>query len=229
MALKEAARSWMMNLPKESIASWGELCEQFVANFRGAYECPCTKNNLHAMVQRPKETLRKFIQHFSQARNKIPCITNAEIISAFSTGVTDIRMCEKLGIRDNLASAVELFEMVDKCAKAEEGRLFGHNVPNADTDAALTKGKGASKRKPPAVLAGASLPNRKARLSSSQGATGLSPSAVTRRPWLAPSSTLTERLLLLTPLVRMMRGRSTSHQGRSHSSPPRGQPQSRSL
>jgi hypothetical protein len=27
MALKEAARSWLMNLPDESIVSWGKLCE----------------------------------------------------------------------------------------------------------------------------------------------------------------------------------------------------------
>jgi hypothetical protein len=41
-----------MNLPEESIASWGELCEQFFANFRGMYE-------------RPKESLHKYIQRFS--------------------------------------------------------------------------------------------------------------------------------------------------------------------
>lgn len=35
MALKDAARSWTINLPKASISSWGELFEQFVANFKG--------------------------------------------------------------------------------------------------------------------------------------------------------------------------------------------------
>jgi hypothetical protein len=62
MALKEAAHSWLMNLPEASIASWGELCEQCVANFWGTYERPCTRNDLHAVHQRPGETLRKFIQ-----------------------------------------------------------------------------------------------------------------------------------------------------------------------
>jgi hypothetical protein len=153
MGLKDATRSWLMNLPEESIATWGELCEQFIANFSATYDRPCTKNDLRAVVQRSKETLRKFIQRFSQVRNKIPRITDVEIICAFSAGVTDVRMCEKLGMRDNLSSAVELFELVDKCAKAKEGRLFAHNVPDADTDAKLTKAKSASKRKPAAVLA----------------------------------------------------------------------------
>ena len=102
------------------------------------------------MHQRPGETLRKFIQRFSQVRNKIPRITDAEIISAFSAGVTDVKMREKLAMHD-IDSVVKLFELADKCAKAEEGRLFAHNVPDADADA---KGKGSSsKRKPPTVLA----------------------------------------------------------------------------
>ena len=32
MALKDAACTWLMNLPEESISSWPDLCEQFVAN-----------------------------------------------------------------------------------------------------------------------------------------------------------------------------------------------------
>jgi hypothetical protein len=51
MALKEAARSWLMNLPEESIASWGELCEQFVTNFRETYESPAPKRSpCHVLV-----------------------------------------------------------------------------------------------------------------------------------------------------------------------------------
>jgi hypothetical protein len=103
--------------------------------------------------QRPGKTLHKFIQWFSQVRNKIPRITDAEIISAFSAGVTDMRMREKLGVNDTLDSTVKLFELADKCAKAEEGRMFSHNVPDVETDAALSKNKSGSKCKPPAILA----------------------------------------------------------------------------
>ena len=65
MALKDAARSWIMNLPEGSIASWGALCDAFIANFRGTYERPLTKNDLKAVRQAPGETLCKFIQRFS--------------------------------------------------------------------------------------------------------------------------------------------------------------------
>ena len=38
-----------MNLPENSIGSWDELCEQFVANFRGTFERPCTITDLNAV------------------------------------------------------------------------------------------------------------------------------------------------------------------------------------
>jgi hypothetical protein len=64
-------------------------------------------------------------------RNKIPRISNKEVISAFSTGVVDIKLKEKLPMNDELTSVVRLFEIADRCAKAEEGRLFMHNLPKA--------------------------------------------------------------------------------------------------
>ena len=33
MALKDDARSWLLNLPARSISSWGEMRDCFIANF----------------------------------------------------------------------------------------------------------------------------------------------------------------------------------------------------
>jgi hypothetical protein len=46
MALKDALRTWLMNLPHKSVTSWKDLCRQFVANFMPTYERPATKNDL---------------------------------------------------------------------------------------------------------------------------------------------------------------------------------------
>jgi hypothetical protein len=92
------------------------------------YERPATKNDLKAVHQYKGETLHQYIQRFSQMRNKIPRISNKEVISAFSTGVSDIKMREKLSMNDELTSVIRLFEIADRCAKAEEGRLFMHNL-----------------------------------------------------------------------------------------------------
>jgi hypothetical protein len=64
-------------------------------------------------------------------RNKIPRISNEEVISVFSTGISDVKMREKLSVNDELTSVVRLFQITDRCAKAEEGRLFVHNLPKA--------------------------------------------------------------------------------------------------
>jgi hypothetical protein len=95
------------------------------------YERPTTKNDLKAVRQYKGETLRQYIQRFSQMRNKIPRISNEEVISTFSMGVSDIKMREKLSVNDELTSVVRLFEIADHCAKAEEGRLFVHNLLEA--------------------------------------------------------------------------------------------------
>jgi hypothetical protein len=124
-----------MNLPHESVTSWKDLCRQFVANFMPTYERPATKNDL---------------QCFSQMRNKIPRISNEEVISAFSTGVFDIKMREKVSVNDELTSVVRLFEIADRCAKAKEGRLFMHNLPEMLPPKPKSKDP---KRKEAAVLA----------------------------------------------------------------------------
>jgi hypothetical protein len=131
MALKDAPRTWLMNLLHKSVTSWKDLCRQFVANFMPTYERPATKNDLKVVRQYKGETLLQYIQHFSQMRNKIPRISNKEVISVFSMGVADIKIREKLSVNDELTSIVRLFEIADRCTKAEEGRLFVHNLPEA--------------------------------------------------------------------------------------------------
>jgi hypothetical protein len=64
-------------------------------------------------------------------RNKIPRISNEEVISAFSAGVSDIKMKEKLSMNDELTFMVRLFEITDRCTKAEEGRLIVHTAAEA--------------------------------------------------------------------------------------------------
>jgi hypothetical protein len=83
-------------------------------------------------------------------QNKIPRISNEEVISVFSTGVVDIKMKEKLSMNDELPSMVRLFEIADRCAKAEEGKVFEQNLPEAPLPKSKPKN---SKHKESAVLA----------------------------------------------------------------------------
>ena len=71
LALKGDAQTWLLNLPKCSIRSWRALKEQFLGAFQGGYERPGAPSDLHDFKQLPGETLRKFIQRFTQKMNTI--------------------------------------------------------------------------------------------------------------------------------------------------------------
>jgi hypothetical protein len=61
IVLTGTARSWLMNLPEGTLHSWSELRLQFTANIESAYARPGNETDLHAIQQRPGETLHSFI------------------------------------------------------------------------------------------------------------------------------------------------------------------------
>src|SRR5581483_10329296 len=123
MVLSGPARSWMMNLPRESIDSWAELSRQFVANFIGTCARPGTEADLHAVCQQNGKSLRAFNQRFSQVRSTIPRVNPAAVIVAYRQGVRDKKMLEKLATRE-VRDVAKLFSIADKCARAAEGRQW---------------------------------------------------------------------------------------------------------
>jgi hypothetical protein len=98
--------------------------------------------HLHAVRQEPRETLRKFISHFTKVRGTIPRISDASIITAFRQGVHNEKMLEKLATHD-VETVPTLFALADKCARAAEGRAW-HSAPQ--TGATQSGGSGAVPR-----------------------------------------------------------------------------------
>ena len=137
-----------MNLTPGTIQSWEELCARFTANFASAYQQHGVEAHLHAVRQKPGETLRAFISRFTKVR-AIPRISDASIITAFRQGVRDEKMLEKLATHE-VESVTMLFSLADKCARAAEGRAW-HSAPQ-DGDAkaggsgATTQGGGKKKK-----------------------------------------------------------------------------------
>jgi hypothetical protein len=123
VALTGTARSWLMNLPEWTLHSWSELCHQFTANFESSYTWSGNETELHAIQQRPGESLCSFIQRFSQVRNTIPRISNASVVVAFHQGVRDEKMLEKVATHDVQDVSV-LFNLADKCTKVAEGSAW---------------------------------------------------------------------------------------------------------
>ena len=123
MALKDGARSWLLNLPPGSISSWDKMRERFMAKFQGTRDRPPAVGDLRRVRQQPGETLQKYIQRFNNVRLKIAKVMDEAIISVFSDGVRDVKMKEELAIHEELCTALELFNLATKCARAEEGPL----------------------------------------------------------------------------------------------------------
>ena len=146
MALKDGARSWLLNLPEGSVSSWEEMCDRFIANFQGTHDCPPAVGDPRRIKQQPGETLQNYIQHFNNVRLKITKVSDEAIISAFSDGVRYVKMKEELAIHEDMCSPLEMFNMANKCTRAEEGRLSLLELPNADPEEKKAKAKDVSAR-----------------------------------------------------------------------------------
>src|SRR3954467_7530260 len=125
--------------------------DRFVAIFQGTRDLPSATGDLCRIKQQPGEPLQKYIQRFNNVRLKIPKVTDEAIISVFSDGVRDIKMKEELAIHEDPCTALELFNLVTKCARAKDGRLSLVELPTADPEDKKAKAKDV-KRKGVAVL-----------------------------------------------------------------------------
>ena len=101
MALKDGARTWLLNLAPGTISSWDEMHTHFIANFQGTRDRTPIVSDMRRIKQQPGETLQKYIQRFNNARLKIPRVTKEAIISAFSDGVRNIKMKEELAMHED--------------------------------------------------------------------------------------------------------------------------------
>ena len=79
-------------------------------------------------------------------------MSDEAIILAFTDGVRDVKMKEELTIHEDLCTALEMFNMATKCARAEEGHLSLLELPTADLEDKKAKAKDV-KHKGAAVLA----------------------------------------------------------------------------
>ena len=76
--------------------------------------------HLHAVRQKPGETLRAFISRFTKVRGTIPRISDASVITAFRQGVRDKKMLEKLATHE-VESVTTLFSLAEGLLRAVHG------------------------------------------------------------------------------------------------------------
>jgi hypothetical protein len=89
--------AWLNNLAPDSIRSWEEFWQAFIANFRGTSRRPTSFEELRLCVQRTGENLRSYISRWISLRNTAENIAPERAIYAFRDGLIRRDFKEELG------------------------------------------------------------------------------------------------------------------------------------
>jgi hypothetical protein len=132
--LADSARMWLEHLPASQIHNWDDLVRTFVGNFQGTYVLPGNSWDLRSCTQKPGESLRDFIRHFSKRCTKLSSVAQSEIVHTFLEGTTCRDLVRELG-RSPPVDSNELFDIATSFASSEEavGAIFdGKKGKSAD-------------------------------------------------------------------------------------------------
>jgi hypothetical protein len=98
----------------------------FEGNFKGTYMRPGNSWDLQSCKQKPGESLRDYIWHFSRQRTELPNITDSDVIMAFLSSTTCKELVRELG-RNTPLTANGLMDIIANFTAGEEavGAIFG--------------------------------------------------------------------------------------------------------
>jgi hypothetical protein len=142
--LADSARTWLEHLPASQIHNWDDLVRTFVGNFQGTYMRSGNPWDLRVCTQKPGESLRDFIRHFSKRCTDLPSVAQSEIVHAFLEGTTRQDLVRELG-RSPPANLNELFDIATSFASGEEavGAIFdgkkGKRMDDAPAEGSKSK------------------------------------------------------------------------------------------
>jgi hypothetical protein len=142
--LADSARTWLEHLPASQIHNWDDLVRTFVGNFQGTYVRPGNSWDLRACTQKPGESLRDFIRHFSKRCTELPSMAQSEIVHAFLEGTTYRDLVRELG-RSPPIDSNELFDIATSFTSGEEavGAIFdgkkGKRLDDAPAEGSKSK------------------------------------------------------------------------------------------
>jgi hypothetical protein len=134
--LADTTRAWLDHLPRNSINCWEDLKEIFTSNFQGTYVQSGNPWNLKGCRQKQGESLRDYIWRFSQKFHELPKICDADVISAFWSGMNCQTLVHELS-RDQPKTKKELLGNATRHVSSEEAvepfssRTMGKWPPSA--------------------------------------------------------------------------------------------------
>src|SRR3954468_18593891 len=118
--LEGSARTWLNQLPPNSIWIWEDLVRVFVKNFEGTYKRPGGLTELQLCTQGPAEPTREYIQRWITLHNSVEGVSEFQAIHAFKQGVRYKELSLKLARSPDVTSFGRLMEIANKYANGEE-------------------------------------------------------------------------------------------------------------
>jgi hypothetical protein len=134
--LKDNARAWLNNLAPDSIRSWEEFWQAFIANFRGTSRWPTSFEELRLCIQKIGESLRLYISRWLSLGNTSGNISPERAIDAFRDGLIrwdfreDLGRCKPKTIDHLMSMANEWADREDSIANPRSCR----RSPDRDID-----------------------------------------------------------------------------------------------
>ncbi|KAI5015668.1 hypothetical protein ZWY2020_057058 [Hordeum vulgare] len=117
--LAGSARTWLNNLPANSVNSWVDFEEAFVCNFTGTYKLPGRPRELAMCVQRPSEPLHDYVTRWTELRNSCEGVHEVHAIQYFIVGRRDDTLLKHKLMCSELTSLAVLMAKADKYATAD--------------------------------------------------------------------------------------------------------------
>ncbi|GJS48652.1 reverse transcriptase domain-containing protein [Tanacetum coccineum] len=100
-----SARVWFDDLPPESMYSYNDLKEAFLANFRQQKKCIKDPIELHHIKQREGESTEDFVRRFKLESRDVKGAPEIMRISGFMHGITNPELIKRL--HDNIPKSVD--------------------------------------------------------------------------------------------------------------------------
>ena len=96
LMLEGTARTWLNNLPRNSVNSWGELKRLFITNFEGTCKRPATVEDLKRCVQKEGESTRKWYRRVADLINSAEHLSVDTVHSHLEDNTTFESLKQKL-------------------------------------------------------------------------------------------------------------------------------------
>src|SRR3954462_10096240 len=147
-----SARTWLNQLPPNSIWIWEDLVRVFVKNFEGTYKRPGGLTELQLCTQEPTEPTRDYIQRWIKLHNSVEGVPEFQAIHAFKQGVRYKELSLKLARSPDVTSLGRLMEIANKYANGEEeirqkSQQYRSKGNNSTSNPKQKNGGGSGKRK----------------------------------------------------------------------------------